>query len=98
MVRDLNTRIKKLREERGVSQTLLAEILGVTKASVNGWEMNVSAPSLTNIIKIARLFGVSTDYLLGTARQRTIDVSELDENEISLIMSMLNYIKGKRVK
>ena len=57
--------IKELREDAGYSQAQLAKKLDVTRSSVNAWEMGISAPTTQYIVALAKLFHVSTDYLLG---------------------------------
>lgn len=54
----------KLRKQQGWSQEELAEKLGVTRQSVSKWESMASIPDLDRIIKLSRIFDVSTDYLL----------------------------------
>ena len=53
-----------LRKKAGWSQEELAEKLGVTRQSVSKWEGAQSVPDIDKILQLARLFGVTTDYLL----------------------------------
>ena len=53
-----------LRKKEGWSQEELAEKLGVTRQSVSKWEGAQSVPDIDKILQLARLFGVTTDYLL----------------------------------
>ena len=48
-----------------MTQTELAKKLGITRSSVNAWEMGISVPSTQYIIELSLLYKVSTDYLLG---------------------------------
>jgi len=59
-------RLKELRKNKGLSQTELGEILGVSKSSICCYENGTRNPSLETIIDLMHLFGVSADYLLGT--------------------------------
>ena len=52
------------RKKNGWSQEELAEMLSVSRQSVSKWESAQAAPDLNRIIKMAEIFGVSTDYLL----------------------------------
>ncbi len=52
------------RKKNGWSQEEFAEMLGVSRQAVSKWEGAQSAPDLQKILKMAELFGVSTDYLL----------------------------------
>ena len=58
-------RIKELRNSKGLSQHAVGEILGVNERSYRRYEMGEFEPTATNIIKLANLFEVSSDYLLG---------------------------------
>ena len=58
-------RLKTLRTERGYSKTDVARETGVTRRAVYGWESDTMTPTAANIIQLAHLFDVSTDYLLG---------------------------------
>lgn len=53
-----------LRKKNGWSQEELAEKLGVSRQTVSKWESAQSTPDLDRVLKLARLFDVSTDYLL----------------------------------
>ena len=59
-----NERIKKLRTENKFTQRGLAKELGVTHSSIRDWEA-YSQTSFEMLVKIAKFFQVSTDYLLG---------------------------------
>ena len=54
-------RIKTLREENQMTQAELARRLSITRASVNAWEMGISAPSTQYIVELAGIFHISTD-------------------------------------
>ncbi|MBO5261573.1 MAG: helix-turn-helix transcriptional regulator [Clostridia bacterium] len=58
--------IRKLRKERNLTQEELAEHLGVTFQAVSKWENDSGMPDISQIVPIARVFGVSTDVLFGT--------------------------------
>lgn len=67
-------RIKSLREKTNKTQSELAKQLGITRSSVNAWEMGISVPSTQYIVELANIFHVSTDYLLGVNTTSTISV------------------------
>jgi len=60
----INEKIKELRSEGALSQEQLAELLGVSRQAVSKWENGECQPELDNIVRLAQVFGVSTDYLL----------------------------------
>ena len=53
-----------LRKNKGYSQDALAEKLAVSRQAVSKWELDETLPDYENVIKIAKMFSVSTDYLL----------------------------------
>jgi transcriptional regulator with XRE-family HTH domain len=58
------TEIRRLREERGISQHELAQALGVTQGAVSHWENGVRKPDIDDIVKIAQLFNCKVDDLI----------------------------------
>jgi len=61
----IKTRIKELREEKGLSQTKLAAELGLNQRTVSNYETGSLEPNIQTIKKLCEYFGVSADYLLG---------------------------------
>ena len=86
----LNENIKKLRIAQGLNQVEFAKILCVTKQCVSNWENDNVVPSIDMLCKIADFFGVSTDYLLGRSERRIVEVSNLTDEQISHITSIVN--------
>ena len=78
---------------RGLSQVHLAELLGVTKGIISAYETSVRMPSYKVLIRIARLFGVSTDYLLGLECREGIDTSGLNGRQRELVAELVNELR-----
>lgn len=89
----LNERIKQLRTERGLSQVDLAEKLGVSKQSVSNWENDNIQPSIEMLLKISRIFSVTTDYLLGEDSRQFLEVTGLDQQYIPHIQQIIDDLK-----
>lgn len=68
----LGENIARYRKELGMSQEKVAEYMGVSRQAVTKWESNNSTPSSDNLIKLARLFGISVDVLLGNEEHKEI--------------------------
>ena len=58
-------RLKELRLEKGLNQKELAEIIDTTQRNVSNWENGNSEPDIQMMLKLAKFFEVSVDYLLG---------------------------------
>lgn len=91
--------IKELREFQNLSQPDLAKLVGVTNGTISFWENGINEPKASYIEKLAEIFNVTTDYLLG---RESIGVSlprsekkseiqevydELDEMEQAQVLS-----------
>lgn len=61
----LSSRLECLRLSNGYSKTTLGSMLGVSRRTVYAWETGEKEPTTSNIIQLARLYGVTSDYLLG---------------------------------
>ena len=90
----LAERIKTLREQAGMSQEKLAKRLGITRSSVNAWEMGISAPSTQYIAELAGLFRVSADYLLGLNETATVSIAGLTEADVGLVCHLISHLRG----
>lgn len=86
-------RISLLRTSYRLSQKELAESLHVSKQTVSNWENDNIAPSVEMLLKIAKYFNVSTDYLLGLDDRTCLEVTDLPLEKISLLQQIVNDIK-----
>jgi transcriptional regulator with XRE-family HTH domain len=77
-------RVKDLRNKYQWTQDELADRLEVTKQAVSGWERNVTSPSNKQLIQLADLFHVSTDYMLGRTNFFEINSRPTNDNLIEL--------------
>ncbi|MBQ7697597.1 MAG: helix-turn-helix transcriptional regulator [Paludibacteraceae bacterium] len=88
-------RIKYLREQKGLTQADLARQLGITRSSVNAWEMGISVPSTQYVVELANMFNVSTDYLLCVDKSATVGVEGLTEDDIQLVHTVIEHLREK---
>ena len=65
IVVDFGIKIKNLRLQKRLTQAELAQKLGVTKSVISAYETGLRLPSYDILIHIAKIYSVSTDYLLG---------------------------------
>ena len=89
-------KIKTLREANGMTQNEISRQLGITRSSVNAWEMGISIPSTMYIVELAQLFAVSTDYLLGLDHKAVLDISDLDDESVRILTEMAQYMRGRQ--
>lgn len=68
---DMGDRIRRLREEKDMSQEHLGKLVGVQRSAVNKWENGTTTNLRRDVIhKLAQIFGVSGSYLLGLSETR----------------------------
>lgn len=89
-------RIKTLREQQNKTQSELAKELGITRSSVNAWEMGISVPSTQYIVELAHIFKVSTDYLLGVNTTASISVAGLTDEDIKIINALILHLRDRK--
>jgi transcriptional regulator with XRE-family HTH domain len=90
----IGDRVKYLREQKGFTQTTLANKLGISRSSVNSWEMGISNISIKNVVRLAIIFNVSSDFLLELDKTTTVDVSGLSIKQVSLILLFVEQIRN----
>ena len=93
---DVGSRIKELRVSQKITQNDFASRLGVTKSAISSYENGSRLPSYDILIKISRIFKVSTDYLLGCVdeKSQTVNVSGLSDKQIDSIKSSINTFRA----
>lgn len=64
-------RIRELRQEKGIKQREMADILGIKLRSYQNYEGGDRRPDYEGLVALADYFGVTTDYLLGRSDSRT---------------------------
>ena len=87
-------KLKELRTNAGMTQTELAKRLSITKSVVSYYELQERTPSPDVLIQLADIFHVTTDYLLDIDKVRTVDVSNLTEQQIDVIVQMIKLLEN----
>ena len=79
MIAKFSTRLRELRQSKGLRQEQVAKLIGVNKSAISTYENDIRQPSFEILVRLANLYRVSTDYLLGQTNTRSVDLSELTE-------------------
>ena len=92
---EIDKKITKLRKDRNMTQKELADFLNVTDKAVSRWESGVGNPEIELIPKIAKIFNVSTDYLLTDSNDKGNNKKIVScKNNISLKATLLSIAVG----
>ncbi|PCK71246.1 helix-turn-helix domain-containing protein [Paenibacillus larvae] len=100
--KQMGLRIKKLREEKGLTQDELAEMLGMKRTNIANYEAGRVIPPGNVLRDLADIFAVSTDYLLGRETSGEVYTiaahhdGEWTEEELEEIERFKEFVKSKR--
>lgn len=94
----ISKKIKSLREARNWSQAELARRLDITRNGVNSWEQGLSMPSPACLVDLAKVFSVSTDYLLGIETLESVNVSGLGTKEVAVLTELADMLRTQNAK
>lgn len=92
---NMGEKLKSLRIEKNLTQKQVADRIGLAISAVSSYESGTRYPSYDVLVKLARIFHVSTDYLLGITNTRNIDVTGLSDNEIELVSQLVDTLRNK---
>lgn len=90
---DLGSKLKTLRTNAHLTQLQVAQRIGISKAMISSYELSTRYPSYEILIKLASLFCVSSDYLLGIEKSKTIAIDGLNNDQISIIRNIINEFR-----
>ena len=90
---DFSQRFKQLRQNKHLTQAQVARRIGVTASMVSSYETDIRLPSFEVMLRIADLFGVTVDYLLGREEKRLLDISQLSDAQAAVVCDLVNLLK-----
>lgn len=96
MILNIADRIRYLRDKMGLTQTDLAKRFGISRSAVNSWEMSLSLPSVANIVEMAQLFHVNTDFLLLESGKISVDITDLTSEDRELVIRLVERFQTNR--
>ncbi len=102
---DFANNLKILRNEKGLNQSQLANVLGVSRGSISFYETGERVPDAEVLKKMAAFFGVTSDYLIGLTDVKSVDIqlqkiceyTGLNENSVCTLQSLQHCKDSKRV-
>ena len=95
---DFGNKLRTLRTQAGMSQSELAKRLNITKSVVSYYELQERTPSSDVLVRLAGIFHVSTDFLLGINHKKMIDVSDLTDEDYQFLLLTVETLRKKNSK
>ncbi len=96
---NIGNKITELRKNKGLSQAQLAQAVNASRDIIGKYERNDNSPSIEMALKIAKVFDVSVDYLLGEGKhanfdketlKRLADIENLDQNTRNVLFDVID--------
>lgn len=87
-------RLKELRKQAHLTQVELAKLLEIGQSSYADWERGKKKPTQENLVKIAQIFNVSIDYLVGNSEEK---LGELDNIELLFRMNSKGLTEEEKI-
>ena len=97
-VYDFGLRLKELRQKRGLSQADVARRLGLTRATISGYECNTSTPSIEQLVNMAVLYNASLDYIVGLEKRPCIFLEGLTPPQVQTVTSVVELLKKSYIR
>lgn len=100
----IGKRLSELRQDLGLTQQELAEKLSISVYTVSSYERNISTPDDEMKKRMSKLFGVSTDYMLGLTdnklsvnqvKSQMLLLQNLPDAAVKELNDFINYLKNK---
>lgn len=96
MIKDLSTKLKKLRMSQNLSQADVAKKLEISPSIISGYETGERTPSTENLLALSYLYKCSTDYLLGKSNDKpfvVLDTEGLTPEQIQALQTLIKTMR-----
>ena len=88
--------LRDLREDRDLTQEEVAHAIGTSQTMYARYERAASELPVRHLISLAKLYNVSTDYILGTASAMTLSLDGCTEEETRIVFDLLRYFDKQK--
>ncbi len=89
MVYDFGYRLRELRLSKQMTQAQVAKRLNLSKTTISGYENNIKTPSIDVLVRLANLYGVTSDYILGIEKKKVLVIDGLTDNEERILKALI---------
>lgn len=98
MTETFGSRLKKLRSDTNLKQAQLAKLVGVARTTICYYENDQRQPDYSILIRLADVFHVSTDFLLGRRMGDMLDVSGLTARDHKIVAELVEDLRYKNLE
>ena len=105
---DFSENLRKIREEKNLSQQELAKKLDVAQSTIAMWEANNRTPKLAELNRLALVLNITVNRLLGQPKDKKVEVtkdeiyidgekiSDMDATDVDGVVEYINAVKKKK--
>ena len=93
---NMGKRLKSLRQAKHLTLKQVSELIEVSVSVLSAYEVEDRHPSYHVLLKLATLYDVSCDYLIGKEKMRTLNVEGLSDREINSLAEIIAIMKEKK--
>lgn len=96
---EMSKKLRELRVEMELTQGQVAKRIGITSSVISAYENGIRQPSFDSLIKLAYLYGVSSDYLLGISDRKAVEprnlvsLEGLSPSKISIVKQLISELR-----
>lgn len=92
----MGERLKSLRQAKHLTLKQVSGQIGISVSVLSAYEVEDRHPSYHILLKLASLYDVSCDYLIGKEKMRTLNVDGLSDREINSLAEIIDIMKEKK--
>ncbi|MGN0242610.1 MAG: helix-turn-helix domain-containing protein [Lachnospiraceae bacterium] len=89
-------KLRDLRIEQNLTQKQVADRVGLATSAISAYEQGTRYPSYDVFIRLSKIFHVSADYLLELQPTRSLDVSDLTQEEIDCLYRLIAVMRKRK--
>ncbi len=95
-MKQLSTRLKEIRDKRGLTQDQLASICNTSRSNIACWENGSRFPKYENLINLSLQLNIDLNYLCGLSDKQIYNMSSLNPTTLSKIDELIKSDLNKR--
>lgn len=88
------TRLANLRREHNLTQNDIADRLNISAQAVSKWENDLTSPDIDTLLKLADIFDITVDELLGKKKKETLYVPTEERKDINKLMLRIRVLSA----
>lgn len=90
---EMGKKLRRLRKAKRMTQEELGNVVGVSNVMISSYELSTRQPTYEVMIRLAKYFEVSVDYLFGLDKELAVSVEGLSDKHLALVISIIDQLR-----